>query len=155
MISFTNQDMTQESVHGFVVKGMNFVFFEQIPNIENDLIALLVLNHTGIDRNDTVSRGLVYAGDDLLVLKPECRLNFMTVMKRVIHPDDFLDVTIMAQQTDQVALFYMQLIFIGFILQLTSAAFFGIRTRTGCLRQNGHGFLPVQYLLCTTSKAQR
>ena len=85
-------DMSDTAFHGSFVEYGNMIFHDQILYRSNDLIRLLIADHTFLYFNDLMcSLHIITADDIVAIIIAERNLYLVAVMIRIIHADDSFD----------------------------------------------------------------
>ena len=116
--------MSEKSVTCVLIISLDLKRFQHTTDSTDDLLALFILDHTVIHRNDPVALLLIDAGDHIsFPVTAKRRMNFISVIIRIFHSDDRFNFTEFFQKAFCNFLFLAKLILIGYSLVTTAAAF--------------------------------
>ena len=104
--------MTQPAAAAALIEDLYFELREHAADIDDDLIGELIFDHTLVDRDDAVTAGLIDTGYGLVlrtVIGEGC-VNFISVMRRLIHADYVFNMPKLAKHRDGAALLVQKLL---------------------------------------------
>ena len=95
-----------------LIEDLYFELREHAADIDDDLIGELIFDHALVDRDDAVTAGLIDTGYGLVLrtVIGEGGVNFIAVMRRLIHADYVFNVPKLAEHRDGAALLVQKLL---------------------------------------------
>ena len=104
----SHQNMAEEAISGVLIKYLHLERRKQFPDRSDDLIRLFILDQACFYRQNRMGSLFVDSGNDpAFPVSRHHRMNLISVMERIIHADDRLDLAERAEKVCNLFLFVL------------------------------------------------